>query len=105
MWAMRLSGDWQPHRDKAGWQEFIAALLVPVPGFAGSSDQLRPPRAQASVRMKGGMLVASAVPVRYQVTPPPVEEPDMRPALDMIARQVGLDPAARMTVLRRRLGK
>ena len=103
MWTMRLSGDWQPHREKPGWQEFIAALLVPAPGFAGSSDRLRPP-AQASVRMKGNMLVASAVPVRYEVTAVREPEPDMRPALDMIASQVGLDPSSRMTVLRRRLG-
>jgi len=104
MWTSRLSGDWQPHQEKPGWQEFIAALLVPVPGFAGSSDRLRPPPAQATVRIKGGLLVASAVPVRYQVTPAPDPEPDMRPALDMIARQVGLDPASRLTVLRRRIG-
>jgi 2'-5' RNA ligase len=57
MLACRLSGDWAPHPEKPGWREFVAALLVPVPGFAMG-------RSAPSVRVKEGVLVASAVPVR-----------------------------------------
>lgn len=59
--ACQLSGDWRPHKDRNGWREFTGALLVPVPGFAMA-------RAQASVRMDEGQLVASTVPVRYEET-------------------------------------
>lgn len=61
MMACQLSGDWRPHKEKSGWREFAGALLVPVPGFAMA-------RAQASVRMDEGQLVASAIPVRYAET-------------------------------------
>lgn len=54
--SCRLSGDWQPHADKPGTTEFVAALLVPVPGFAAA-------RQEASVRMDEGALVASVIPV------------------------------------------
>lgn len=53
-----LSGDWQPHPDRPGVQEFIAALLVPVPGFAMA-------RTQASVKYEDGALVAAAIPVQF----------------------------------------
>lgn len=59
--SCRLSGDWQPHPDRPGVTEFIAALLVPVPGFASA-------RKEASVTLKEGALVASAVPVEFQDT-------------------------------------
>lgn len=32
----RMSGDWQPHPERPGWQEFVAALVVPVGGWPGS---------------------------------------------------------------------
>jgi 2'-5' RNA ligase len=56
MLACRLSGDWQPHSDKAGWTDFVAALLVPSPGF--------PMAHGASATWEGDALVASSVPVR-----------------------------------------
>lgn len=59
--SCRLSGDWQPHQDRPGVTEFIAALLVPVPGFASA-------RKEASVTLSDDALVASAVPVEFQDT-------------------------------------
>jgi hypothetical protein len=56
--SCRLSGDWQPHPDRPGVTEFIAALLVPVPGFAMA-------RKEASVQFEDDALVASAVPVEF----------------------------------------
>src|SRR5262249_13135811 len=45
MMACRLSGDWAPHPERPGWREFVAALLVPVPGFPMA-------RSAPSVRVK-----------------------------------------------------
>ena len=59
--SCRLSGDWQPHPDRPGVTEFIAALLVPVPGFASA-------RKEASVTLSEGALVASTVPVEFEDT-------------------------------------
>lgn len=59
MLACRLSGDWAPHPEKPGWREFVAALLVPVPGFPMA-------RSAPSVRVAEGALVAAAVPVRLE---------------------------------------
>jgi hypothetical protein len=59
--SCRLSGDWQPHQDRPGVTEFIAALLVPVPGFASA-------RREASVTLSEDALVASAIPVEFQDT-------------------------------------
>jgi 2'-5' RNA ligase len=59
--SCRLSGDWQPHPDRPGVTEFIAALLVPVPGFATA-------RREASVTLEDGALVASAIPVEFMDT-------------------------------------
>jgi hypothetical protein len=56
-----LSGDWQPHPDRQGVREFIAALAVPVPGFAMA-------RQAASVTMEEGVVVASSVPVEFTET-------------------------------------
>lgn len=55
--ACRLSGDWRTHLDRPGWREFVAALLVPVPGFPMA-------RTAPSVQVADGALVASSVPVR-----------------------------------------
>jgi hypothetical protein len=57
MLACRLSGDWQPHSDKPGWTDFVAALLVPSPGFPMAHGG-------ASATYEGDALVASSVPVR-----------------------------------------
>lgn len=61
MMACRLSGDWRAHLDRAGWREFVAALLVPVPGFPMA-------RVAPSVSISEGQLVASSVPVRLETT-------------------------------------
>jgi hypothetical protein len=55
--ACQLSGDWAPHRERHGWREFVAALTVPVPGFARATTTTR-------VRVEDGVIVASAVPIR-----------------------------------------
>lgn len=58
--ACRLSGDWRRHLDKSGWYEFVAALLVPVPGFPIA-------RIAPSIDTCDGQLVASTVPVQYVI--------------------------------------
>lgn len=58
--ASRLSGDWRAHLDKPGWREFVAALLVPVPGFPMA-------RTAPSVTASDGVIVASSVPVHFAV--------------------------------------
>lgn len=60
MLACQLSGDWRKHREKPGWREFVAALLVPVPGF--------PVEARQQLRLDHGALVSSAVPVTWQLS-------------------------------------
>lgn len=56
--ACQLSGDWAPHRERRGWKEFVAALSVPVPGFARSTDV-------AAVRVDDNSVVtASSVPIK-----------------------------------------
>lgn len=57
--ACRLSGDWRTHLDRPGWREFVAALLVPVPGFPLG-------RSAPSVEIAEGQLVAASVPVRLE---------------------------------------
>lgn len=58
MMACRLSGDWRPHLDKPGWREFVAALLVPVPGFPMERTGL-------TASVEDGVLVASTVGLQY----------------------------------------
>lgn len=77
MMSCTLSGDWQPHPDRPGVREFIAALLVPVPGFAMA-------RTGASVAYEDGALVSSAVPVEFLETA----------AADMMAKKQELAIAA-----------
>lgn len=86
-----LSGDWQPHPDRPGIQEFIAALLVPVPGFPMA-------RSRPSVELNDGMLVASVVPVRF-ATAEPRSDADVAfelvsNAKTMLMQSLGLDPAS-----------
>lgn len=57
MLSCTLSGDWQPHPDRPGIREFIAALLVPVPGFAMMRKE------PSVVYDAEGMLTASVVPI------------------------------------------
>lgn len=58
-----LSGDWPPHPDRPGWRDFIAALAVPVGGFAN----------RARLRVAEGALVAAAVPVQFNDMEIPME--------------------------------
>jgi hypothetical protein len=82
MLACTLSGDWQAHPDRPGVREFIAALLVPVPGFAMA-------RQAASVLYEEGALVASSVPVEYQI---PQAKADLRARVlaDLTSRKIAL---------------
>jgi hypothetical protein len=112
MFACQLSGDWQAHEHKAGWTELVAALLVPVPGF--------PKAQQASVRVREGQLVASAVPVRHgecgctaaagrvsgangSVPSDGPASPDLRQVVERLAASVGLDLASRQAQLAERV--
>lgn len=103
MLACRLSGDWAPHPEKSGWREFVAALLVPVPGFPMARS------APSTVRVADGALVAAAVPVRLEVSEPEEPDvvvasvPDLRPVMEVMARSVGRDAASRMAALRNRV--
>lgn len=56
--ACQLSGDWRPSRERQGWREFCAALIVPVPAFATAGSGAR-------VSMQADALVASASPIRF----------------------------------------
>jgi hypothetical protein len=98
-----LSGDWQPHPDRPGVQEFIAAHLVPVPGFPMA-------RTQASVVYQDGMITASAIPVEHVKTPTYITGPtydDTFNAIQMTKRllvaSVGLDPQARKNQIMKEL--
>ena len=67
--SCRISGDWRAHGDRQGWREFVAALLVPVPGF--------PMPRSMSVEYSDGELVASSAPVVFEAiekSAPVVEE-------------------------------
>jgi hypothetical protein len=97
MMSCDLSGDWPPHADRPGWVDFTAALLVPAAGFP-----TRVPT--ATVRVREGALVSSAVPVRFaptELTEGPSE--DLRPALELIARTIGRDTGTRLAVMRDRI--
>lgn len=95
-----LSGDWQPHPDRAGVQEFIAALLVPVPGFAMARTQASVGmQASASVLYQDGVLVAAAIPVHFGEE---VKRSEIEIASDLISEfktmllaSLDLDPQSR----------
>jgi 2'-5' RNA ligase len=96
MLACRLSGDWQPHPDKPGWDELVAALLVPAPAFAG-------PRSGPTVTHREGVLVASSVPVSY--VPHPEERAPVGPDdLEAVAASAGRTPWARRAARLNRTG-
>jgi enamine deaminase RidA (YjgF/YER057c/UK114 family) len=96
-----LSGDWQPHPDRAGVNEFIAALLVPVPGFPMA-------RTQPSVAYNDGLVTASSVPVRLGLPEPPSVEEQARQALRTakaaLLTRVGMDPYSRKRDIMSRVG-
>lgn len=86
--ACRCSGDWQSHPDKPGWSEFVAALLVPVPGFA---------RAHAAASYgPDGALVASAVPVVHRATAAEDAARARARAISQLATAAGRTPAVRV---------
>ncbi len=87
MMACQLSGDWGPHREKAGKRELAGALLVPRPGF---------PTAHHSFTLQGGELAQTVTPVRFGVYAGVDEPVGMRAAADRIAAQIGRDPETRM---------
>jgi 2'-5' RNA ligase len=90
-----LSLDVQPHPDKPGVREFIAAHLVPVPGFPLA-------RTEASVRIENGTLVAATLPVELTRAQPRLSPVDN--IKHTLARRVGLAPTTRKHALARRLG-
>jgi 2'-5' RNA ligase len=77
-----LSGDWPPHPDKPGWRDFIAALAVPVGGFAN----------RARLRVAEGALVAAAVPVQFDDMEFPMEMTEEAPPLAEGTQVRVLDP-------------
>lgn len=81
--ACRCSGDWQPHPDRPGWQELVAALLVPAPGFASAHS------AAASTTYDGDVLVASSVPVRYVPEPDALRPTPLASAVRLFATSAG----------------
>lgn len=95
-----LSGDWQPHPDRPGVREFIAAHLVPVPGFPMA-------RTQASVGYEDGLITAAAVPVRHVAVAEPrvtgVASDAVALAKLTLARSIGRDPASRKQALHRQI--
>lgn len=95
-----LSGDWQPHPDRPGVQEFIAALLVPVPGFAMARTEASVGmQASASVLYQDGVLTAAAIPVQFGEE---VKRSELEIATDLISEfktmllaSLDLDPESR----------
>lgn len=92
--ACALSGDWRPSKNRQGWREMVAALLVPVAGFAVANKGPK-------VTFRGDALVASSVPMRFES-----DEshdcgcsadvlPDTANAARAIALSVGRDKATR----------
>lgn len=89
--ACQLSGDWRPHREKAGKREFCAALAVPAPGFAMSNTNRK-------VMMEDGELVASASPVHFdggRTSNDGRNTSAIVTAAGILARSVGRDPVSR----------
>lgn len=95
-----LSGDWQPHPDRPGVQEFIAALLVPVPGFAMARTEASVGlQASASVLYQDGVLTAAAIPVQFGEAIPRSTEEIAQDIIDQykvfLLASLGLDPESR----------
>lgn len=82
--ACRMSGDWQPHPDRPGWEELIAVLLVPSPGFASA-------RTGPTVTRREGALVASSMPVRHVTVPEAASDLDRAAEFERLAIEAGSD--------------
>jgi hypothetical protein len=80
MMACALSGDWQGGKLKG-------ALLVPVEGF--------PRAATASVRVREDAIVASSVPIRFDVPAAVAEPAYVSDLFDLIASATGRDDVSR----------
>lgn len=99
-----LSLDVQPHPDRPMIREFIAAHLVPVPGFPLA-------RTQASVTYEDGLITASSVPVAHVARPTYVERAYRDDVMydtfaaykNTLAESLGLDPRSRKDQLMREL--
>lgn len=86
-----LSLDVQPHPDRPMIREFIAAHLVPVPGFPMA-------RTQASVTYEDGLITASSVPIVHVSESTPAEESAFTiyyMAKQALAASIGMDYATR----------
>jgi hypothetical protein len=99
-----LSLDVQPHPDRPGVREFIAAHVVPVPGFPLA-------RSRPSASYSDGVLSAAALPIEYVGQHVRPARPDAHAALEFVmlakaslARQLGIDPLGRKRELASRLG-
>lgn len=103
----QLSGDWQPHPEQPGKKEFIAALLVPVPGFPNSSGDNGGSRPRASVTVDtDGSLVAAYVPVIVAPRPEPTASViDMGPVVAALVKSIGRDPQSLVAAARARVGR
>lgn len=93
--ACRLSGDWRSHLDRPGWREFVAALLVPVPGFPMA-------RVAPSVEVADGQLVASTVPVRFTALE---QSSERRERIAAALRRLGRDPRSRADAATQRVAQ
>ena len=99
MTSCALSGDWAPHPDKPGHMEFVAALLVPVPGFAmpGKPELL----VASSLRVSDSGTVARVPVVIAAASPRPY---DYGRAMERLAVSIGADTRSKMQALRKRIG-
>lgn len=95
-----MSGDWRPSKERRGWYEFVAALLVPVPGFATERHAVT-----ASAAEEGG--ITCTVPITYAesecapcTASAPQEEPvtdfssEVREVLRMVHPEIAAEAAA-----------
>jgi hypothetical protein len=94
-----LSLDVQPHPDRPGVREFIAAHLVPVPGFPMA-------RSKPSAQYSDGVLSAATLPVNYGEAKPVYVNAELAlefaaRAKNVLARALGIDPASRRRELAR----
>jgi hypothetical protein len=105
IFVSRLSGDWQPHQEKQGWKEMIAALVVPNPGYTSSSIEVAASgnagEVLSSVRTDGdGSLVHATVPivpVRESITVASVAPSGIpRDVVEMVAATMGIDTASQL---------
>ena len=101
LFVSRLSGDWQPHQEKQGWREMIAALVVPNPGYTAASIDVASAgpdgEALASVTTtEDGILVASAVPITRYVPERSIAAPVDREVIELYASTMGVDTKSQL---------